>query len=37
MFGGTEDWYKIWRKTDLHFLKWHEEFGSLQAETATSF
>ena len=21
----TEDWCKIWRKTDLCFLKWHEE------------
>ena len=21
MFNGTEDWCKIWRKTDLHFLK----------------
>ena len=21
MFDGTEHWYKIWRKTDLHFLK----------------
>ena len=27
MFDGTEDWYKIWRKTDLCFQKWHEEFG----------
>ena len=27
MFDGTEDWCKIWRKTDLCFLKWHEEFG----------
>ena len=27
MFDGTEDWCKIWRKTDLYFLKWHEEFG----------
>ena len=26
MFDGTEDWYKIWRKTDLCFQKWHEEF-----------
>ena len=23
----TEDWWKIWRKTDLCFLKWHKEFG----------
>ena len=27
MFNGTQDWYKIWRKTDLSFPKWHEEFG----------
>ena len=26
MFGGTEDWRKIWRKTDLCFQKRHEEF-----------
>ena len=23
----TEEWYKIWRKTDLWFEKWHEKFG----------
>ena len=27
MFDGTEDCCKIWRKTDLCFPKWHEEFG----------
>ena len=27
MFHGIEDWYKIWRKTDLCFQKWHKEFG----------
>ena len=27
MFDSTEDWCKIWRKTDLRFEKWHEEFG----------
>ena len=27
MFDCTEDWCKIWRQTDLYFLKWHEEFG----------
>ena len=26
IFDGTEDWYKNWRKADLCFLKWHEEF-----------
>ena len=30
---GNEDGCKIWRKTDLCFPKWHEEFGKLsQAE-----
>ena len=27
MFDGTQDWYKMWRKTDLGFLKWFEEFN----------
>ena len=27
MFDGTDDWCKIWRKTDLCFQKWHKEFG----------
>ena len=27
MFDCTEDWCEIWRKTDLYFLKRHEEFG----------
>ena len=26
MFDGTEYWCKIWRKTYLCCLKWHEEF-----------
>ena len=35
MFEGTEDWCKIWRKTDLQFQKWHEKFGKLsQASVA---
>ena len=25
MFDGTQDWYKIWRKTDLSFQKRHDE------------
>ena len=25
MFDSTEDWFKIWRKTDLCFPKWHED------------
>ena len=27
MFDGTEYWCKIWRKTDMCFQKWHEEFS----------
>ena len=27
IFHDTREWYKIWRKTDLWFLKWYEEFG----------
>ena len=27
IFDGTEDWSKIWRKTDLCFQNRHEEFG----------
>ena len=34
MFDGTENWYKIWRKTDLRFLKWHEGFGKFSPEHA---
>ena len=28
MFHGTEEWCKIWKKTDLWFGKWHKEFGN---------
>ena len=28
----TKEWYKIWRKTDLWFEKWHEEFGKISPE-----
>ena len=28
MFDGTQDWYSVWRKTNLSFKKWHEEVGS---------
>ena len=27
IFHGIEGWWKIWRKTDLWFGKWHEECG----------
>ena len=33
MFDDTENWCNIWRKTDLCFQNWQEEFGKLsQAE-----
>ena len=28
----TEEWWKIWRKTDLWFKKWLEEFGKFSPE-----
>ena len=32
VFHGTEGWCKIWRKTDLWFGKWNEEYGKFSAE-----
>ena len=32
MFDGTEDWCKIWRKTDLCFQKCHDKFGKFSPE-----
>ena len=32
MFDGTQYWYKVWRKTDLCFQKWHEEFSKFSPE-----
>ena len=32
IFHGTEEWCKIWRKTDLWFEKWHEKFGKFSPE-----
>ena len=29
---GTREWCKIWRKTDLWFRKWHDEFGKFSPE-----
>ena len=31
-FHDTEEWLKIWRKTDFWFEKWHEEFGKFSPE-----
>ena len=32
MFHVTKDWWKIWRKTNLWFGKWHEEFSKFLPE-----
>ena len=32
IFDATKYWYKIWRKTDLSFQKWHEEFSKFSPE-----
>ena len=32
IFHDTEEWCKIWRKTNLWFGKWHEEFGEFSPE-----
>ena len=32
IFHDTEEPYEIWRKTDLRFRKWHEEFGKFSSE-----
>ena len=32
MFDGSEYWFKIWRKTDFYFQKWHGEFRKFSPE-----
>ena len=32
MFDGSEYWFKIWRKTDFCFQKWHGEFRKFSPE-----
>ena len=32
IFHDTEEWFKIWRKTNLWFGRWHEEFGKFSPE-----
>ena len=32
IFQDTRVWYKIWRKADLWFVKWHHEFGKFSPE-----
>ena len=32
IFHDTRVWCKIWRKTDIWFGKWHEEFGKFSLE-----
>ena len=34
IFHDTEEWCKSWRKTDMWFAKWHEEFGKFLPEHA---
>ena len=31
-FHDTEGWCKIWKKTNLRFGKWHEEYGKFPSE-----
>ena len=32
IFYGTQEWFKIWRKTDFWLEKWHEEFSEFLPE-----
>ena len=32
IFHNTDEWCKIWRKTDLWFEKWYEKFGKFSLE-----
>ena len=32
IFHDISEWWKIWRKTDFWFGKWHEEFGKFSPE-----
>ena len=32
IFHDTEEWCKIWRKTNLWFENWHEEYGKFSPE-----
>ena len=32
IFHDTEEWWKIWRKTDLWFGKWQEKYGKFSPE-----
>ena len=36
MFGSTNDWYKIWKKTDLCLQKWNEKFGKFSQADETA-
>ena len=31
-FDGTQNWYKVCRKNDFCFQKWHEELGKVSPE-----
>ena len=32
IFHGTEEWWNIWRRTDLLFEKWREKFGKFSPD-----
>ena len=32
LFHDIDEWYKIWRKTDLWFGKWHDKYGKFLPE-----
>ena len=32
IFYNTKEWFKVWRKTDLCFGKWHQEFGKFSTK-----
>ena len=36
MCHNTEEWWKIWGRTDLYFEKWHEDFGEIWPNTQNS-
>ena len=36
MCDNTEEWYKIWRRTGLCFVKWHEKSGEFWLNTPKS-
>ena len=37
MCDDTDNWCKIWKKTDPHFQKWHDEFSRFSSEHVRKF